>query len=111
MQHLHVQIDSYPNVTPRTEQMLRSAGIYRERTGRNLFGDVLGAERGDERVISANEHWSAYVPRAARWPVEVHLMPHRQVGTIDELNDAERDAFAGLYHDILGHFYRFYYCT
>lgn len=108
LQHPHGQIYAYPYVTPRTEHMLHSAGTYRERTGRNLFGDVLNAERADERVISANEHWSAYVPRAARWPVEVHLMPHRQAGTIDELNDAERDAFAGLYLDILGRFDRLY---
>lgn len=108
LQHPHGQIYAYPYVTPRTKRMLQSAHSYRERTGRNLFEDVLAAERADERVVASNELWSAYVPRAARWPVEVHLMPHRHVGTIDELTSDERDAFAALYLDILGRFDRLY---
>lgn len=108
LQHPHGQIYAYPYVTPRTQQMLGAAGAYRERTGQNLFGDVLAAERADVRVINSNELWSAYVPRAARWPVEVHLMPHRQVGTIAELSDTERTAFAELYLDILARFDRLY---
>ena len=28
---------------------------------------------------TSSEHWMAFVPSAARWPVEVHLYPHRQV--------------------------------
>lgn len=108
LQHPHGQIYAYPYVTPRTERMLQSAGVYRERTGRNLFGDVLDSELADERVIGANEHWVAFVPRAARWPVEVHLMPRRHVGTIDELEEDERDSFAALYLDVLGRFDRLY---
>src|SRR5690625_63812 len=108
LQHPHGQIYAYPYVTPRTEQILRSAGAYRERTGQNLFGAILAAEREDVRVINANEHWTAFVPRAARWPIEVHLMPQRQVGRIDELSDVERDAFAALYLDVLGRFDRLY---
>ncbi|HLS04464.1 MAG TPA: galactose-1-phosphate uridylyltransferase [Actinomycetales bacterium] len=108
LQHPHGQIYAYPYITPRTERILASAGAYRERTDRNLFADVLDAERGGERVIVSNEHWHAYVPMAARWPVEVHFMPHRHVGTIDELTAAERDAFAELYLDVLGRFDRLY---
>ena len=25
------------------------------------------------------EHWTAFVPFAARWPLEVHMLPHRHV--------------------------------
>ena len=32
-----------------------------------------------ERVILQGEHWTAFVPFAARWPLEVHLLPHRHV--------------------------------
>ena len=31
------------------------------------------------RVVLAGEHWTAFVPFAARWPIEVHLLPHRHV--------------------------------
>ena len=30
-------------------------------------------------MVLQGEHWTAYVPYAARWPVEVHLAPHRDV--------------------------------
>lgn len=108
LQHPHGQIYAYPFITPRTQRILASAGQYRQSTGRNLFGDILAAERSDERMISENDLWSAYVPRAARWPVEVHLLPQRHIGTIDELTEAERDAFAALYLDILQRFDRLY---
>lgn len=108
LQHPHGQIYAYPFVTPRTTKVLNSAGAYRERTGRSLFADVLAAEQADSRVVAANEHWTAFVPHAARWPVEVHVMPHRQVGTIDELTGEERDGFAHIYLDVLGRFDRLY---
>ena len=78
--HPHGQIYAYPYVTPRTKLKLAAAERHRERTGGNLFADVLAAEReAGTRVVAANEHWTAFVPAAARWPFEVHLYPHRQV--------------------------------
>ena len=53
------------------------------------------------RVVTSSEHWTAFVPVAARWPVEVHLYPHRQVPDLPALTDAERDDFAALYLDLL----------
>ena len=41
---------------------------------------------------------------AARWPVEVHVAPHRPVPDIPALDDAERDAFGPLYLDLLRRF-------
>ena len=34
------------------------------------------------------------MPAAARWPVEVHLAPHRDVPDLAALDDAERDELA-----------------
>ena len=53
LSHPHGQIYAYPFVTPRTRQMLSAARSHRERTGGNLFGDVLTAERSGERVVPA----------------------------------------------------------
>ena len=44
-------------------------------------------------MVAANEHWTAFVPAAARWPFEVHLYPHRQVPDLAALTAAERAAF------------------
>ena len=54
-----------------------------------------------ERVILAGEHWTAFVPFAARWPLEVHLLPHRHVPDFAETTDAERDELAPLYLRLL----------
>jgi UDPglucose--hexose-1-phosphate uridylyltransferase len=43
----------------------------------------------------------AFVPFAARWPVEVHLYPRRQVRDLAALEDAERAALAELYLDVI----------
>ncbi|MEZ0091272.1 galactose-1-phosphate uridylyltransferase [Streptacidiphilus sp. EB129] len=103
--HPHGQIYAYPFVTPRTERMLAAAAAHRRRTGRNLFDDLLAAERaGGERVVVAGTHWTAFVPYAARWPYEVHLYPNRRVGDLRALNDAERAEFCTLYLDLLRRF-------
>jgi UDPglucose--hexose-1-phosphate uridylyltransferase len=103
LHHPHGQIYAYPFVTPRTRHMLDAARRYRERTWRNLFADVLAEEqRAGVRVVRRTEHWTAFVPAAARWPVELRLFPNRQVPDLPALSDAERDDFCRLYLDLLG---------
>ncbi|MFI0421687.1 galactose-1-phosphate uridylyltransferase [Spongiactinospora sp. 9N601] len=100
--HPHGQIYAYPYVTPRTRRTLEVAARHAERTGRNLFADVLAAEReAGVRVVAANDHWTAFVPAAARWPYEVHIYPHRRVPDLRGLDAAERAAFGPLYTGVL----------
>lgn len=107
--HPHGQIYAYPFVTPRTRQQLASVVRHHERTGRNLFGDILAGERaGGERVVVGGRYWTAFVPHAARWPVEVHIYPHRQVPDLPALDSAERDDFAVVYLDVLRRLDRLY---
>jgi UDPglucose--hexose-1-phosphate uridylyltransferase len=103
LHHPHGQIYAYPMVPPRTQAMLAAAARHAERTGgRSLYADVLAAEqKAQTRVVGTNDHWTAYVPAASRWPFEVQLAPHRQVPDIPALSDAERDAFGPLYLDVL----------
>jgi UDPglucose--hexose-1-phosphate uridylyltransferase len=103
LHHPHGQIYAYPFVTPRTRRMLRSARAHAARhDGANLFAEVLAAERAARtRVVAGNEHWTAFVPAAARWPYEVHLYPHRKVPDIPALSTVERDAFGPLYLEVL----------
>ncbi|WP_026422727.1 galactose-1-phosphate uridylyltransferase [Actinokineospora inagensis] len=99
LSHPHGQIYGYPFVTPRTEKMLAVARAH----GGPVLGEVLAYERSDgSRVVASSEHWTAYVPAAARWPIEVHLVPHRQVPDLPALSPAERDDFADLYLRVLG---------
>jgi UDPglucose--hexose-1-phosphate uridylyltransferase len=104
LSHPHGQIYAYPFVTPRVEKLLASVERHRRETGGDLFADVLTTERTGPRVVTANEHWTAFVPAAARWPYELQVFPHRRVPDLPALTVAERDALAELYLDVLGRF-------
>lgn len=107
--HPHGQIYGYPFLTPRITTMLGQAREHRMRHGGNLFADLLAREVADgSRVVARTEHVTAFVPFAARWPVEVHLYPNRFVRSLVDLEDDELDGFAQLYHDVLGRFDRMY---
>jgi len=102
LRHPHGQVYGYPFVTPKTVRMLAVARGYLAEHGRPIMGDVLAAERATgTRVVATSDHWTAFVPAAARWPVEVHVVAHRQVPDLPALTDAERDDFAGLYLRVL----------
>ncbi len=103
LSHPHGQIYGYPFVTPKTRRMLDTAVRYRDRTGRDLFDDRLQAEIGaGVRIVSRTEQWTAFVPYAARWPVELHLYPNERVASLPELSEAQRHDFCQVYLDLLG---------
>ena len=97
LHHPHGQIYSYPYVTPRTQRVIESIGML----GPTLFADILSFEQASERVVIAGEHWTAYVPFAARWPIEVHMLPHRHIPDLAATNEAERAELAVLYRRLL----------
>ena len=100
--HPHGQIYAYPYVPDRTTALLETARRHHERTGRLLGADILAAEQADGHGWSSRAtHWTAYVPFAARWPLEVHLAPHRDVPDLVALDDDERDELAVIYLDLL----------
>ncbi|WP_344466353.1 galactose-1-phosphate uridylyltransferase [Kitasatospora kazusensis] len=107
--HPHGQIYAFPFAAPRTVKMIAEAAIHRERTGRNLFEDLVATEQADsERVVLAGEHWTAFVPFAARWPYEVHLYPNRRVADLTRLGPAERAEFPAVYLELLRRFDRLF---
>ena len=97
LRHPHGQIYSYPYLTPRTTRLIESIAAF----GPGLFESILEFERGSERVVLSGEHWTAYVPFAARWPIEVHMLPHRHIPDFAATNEAERDELSGLYRRLL----------
>ncbi|OBI85878.1 galactose-1-phosphate uridylyltransferase [Mycobacterium sp. 1245805.9] len=107
--HPHGQIYGYPFLTPRAAAMLAQAREHRIRHGSNLFADLLAREVADgSRIVARTELFTAFVPFAARWPVEVHIYPNRFVHNLVELGEDELDAFAHLYLAVLGRFDRMY---
>ena len=96
LHHPHGQIYAYPYVSPRTRRLLRSIDAY----GPGLMADLLAFEQNSGRVLVKGEHFTVFVPFAARWPVEVHMLPHRHVPDLAGTTGAERDEIAWLYRRI-----------
>ena len=97
LQHPHGQIYGYPYITPRTRQLLAQLDAY----GPTLFADILKFEQAGSRVLLAGDHWTAFVPFAARWPVEAHMVPHEHVADFAATSEAQRDELAVLYLRLL----------
>jgi UDPglucose--hexose-1-phosphate uridylyltransferase len=105
LHHPHGQIYGFPFVTPRTAAMLDQARAHAAASGGNLFDDLVAGElAAGVRVVCSNEHWTAFVPAAARWPYEVLLFPAQRVPTIPDLGERARAAFCDLYLDVLRRF-------
>ena len=108
--HPHGQIYAYPYLTPRTSRMLDVATAHRASTGEVLADAVPARELADgSRLVAESEHWLAFVPYAARWPVEVHLYPKQRVPDLPALAEAARIDFAPIYLDVLARLDRMYH--
>ncbi|WP_369746255.1 galactose-1-phosphate uridylyltransferase [Paenarthrobacter sp. AMU7] len=104
LHHPHGQIYAYPYVTPRAAQLGAVARKYYDDVDgkETLAASLLKAEREDgSRMVLEAEHFSAYVPFAARWPLEIHVVPHRSVPDLAALTGAERDELSHVYLDLL----------
>ena len=97
LHHPHGQIYAYPFITPRTTKLLDSISKY----GNDLFADTLKFEQGSERELIKSDNFTAYVPFAGRWPIEIHLLPHRHVQNLAQLTADEKDELAEVYRKLL----------
>ncbi|MDM7991558.1 galactose-1-phosphate uridylyltransferase [Arthrobacter sp. zg-Y877] len=103
--HPHGQIYAYPFIPPRAAALATRAAEFFDASGgkQTLMGHALAAERSTgDRMVLEGKHFSAFVPFAARWPLEVHLVPHRQVADLAALTGEERDELTTVYLDLLG---------
>jgi UDPglucose--hexose-1-phosphate uridylyltransferase len=97
LHHPHGQVYAFPYVPPKTRGLLASIQSY----GPGLMQDILAFERKSDRVLIEGEHFTVFVPFAARWPVEAHMLAHRHVPDLAATTAAERDEIAVLYPRIL----------
>jgi len=103
LHHPHGQIYAYPDIPPRAQVELAAATAHLERFGTCVFCDVVARERGDgARIVAQNRTFLAFVPFAARYPYEVHVMSHRHAASLLDLTDPERTDLAALLKVVLG---------
>ena len=86
LHHPHGQVYAYPFVPPYMQRLLDRA-----ESRPRMVADLVERELADgARLISADEHWVAFVPFASRWPYEIQIHPRRDRGSLLELTDDER---------------------
>ncbi len=93
--HPHGQI--WASATIPNEPALETTNqqAYLQDHGTTMLQDYLALERKlKERIVFENSTWTVLVPYWAVWPFETLVLPTRQVASLEELNDAERDGLA-----------------
>lgn len=96
LHHPHGQIYGYPFIPPTTQKIINSA-----KAEPSFFDSLLEFELSSDRILISTELFTVFVPFAARWPLEITLMPNRAVRDLTELTEAELDELAVIYQKLL----------
>ena len=93
--HPHSQIWATRHLPNEIEKELEHQRTYQNALGSSLLLDYLKREQErQERIICANEHFTALVPYWAVWPFEAMVLPHRAVQRLTDLTPVEIEALA-----------------
>ncbi len=102
LHHPHGQIYAYPYVPPRIGRLVATAEEHRDRAGACLGCELLAEELSNgTRIVAATDVGVAYVPAAARWPWEIHVVPRRHVDRLPALAPDELEELVRLEADVL----------
>ncbi len=96
LHHPHGQIYCYPFIPPTTEKLLT-----RVSQTEGFYESLLANEQSSPRELVSTDSFLAFVPFAARWPIEIQILPKRHVSDLTELNENEIEEFASLYQKLL----------
>jgi UDPglucose--hexose-1-phosphate uridylyltransferase len=102
LHHPHGQIYALPFVPPFAQAELDASGEQLASRGECLHCSEVGLESTGPRRVVEEGSMVAFVPRAARWPYEVHVYPRRHVPSIADLDDRERWDLARALLDVAG---------
>jgi UDPglucose--hexose-1-phosphate uridylyltransferase len=95
--HPHGQIWATSNIPTLPHRMLEAQKEYQAARGQPLLLDYHNWElEQKERIVCANDHWTALVPFWAAWPFEVMILPRRAVADTRLLSNEETIAWADI---------------
>ena len=90
--HPHCQIWANAHLPNQSSREQIAFGEYRETHRECLLCNYLRIEQEEqERVVCENDAFTALVPFWATWPFETLLISKRHLGSMDGLNDGERN--------------------
>jgi len=99
--HPHSQIWATQDLPNEPAKELERQSAYFAEHGRPLLADYLAEEhKQKERIVAANDHFTALVPFWAVWPFEILVVAHRSVTRLDDLTTPEISALAEIFKKV-----------
>jgi UDPglucose--hexose-1-phosphate uridylyltransferase len=110
--HPHSQIWATRHLPNEVQKELDHQREYKQRHGSSLLLDYLSQEQTrKDRIVCANEHFTAVVPYWAVWPFETLVLPHRAMGRLTDLQDVEIEALADLMKRLTTRYDNLFQCS
>ena len=99
--HPHCQIYATDFVFNVVQKELHAMKLYQKETGRNIFSDIIDAEKKDElRIIAENETAIAFIPFFARFAYETYIFPKKAHASLITMSDEEILGLADVYRTV-----------
>ncbi len=99
--HPHSQVWATAHIPNEPAKELLAQSEYFAQNGRPLLLDYLAEEqKRGERIVAANEHFTALVPFWAIWPFEILLIAQRPATRLMDLSAPEVSALADVFHKV-----------
>ena len=93
--HPHSQIWATEHIPNDPAKELERQKEYFNTNGRTMLSDYLAEEhKRKDRILFANDHFTALVPYWAVWPFETMIVAHRKTSYLSDLTSAEVSALA-----------------
>jgi len=110
--HPHSQIWATRHLPNEVQKELDHQRAYRSQHQSALLMDYLAEERQrQDRIVCANEHFTALVPYWAVWPFETLVLPHRPMGRLMDLSETEIGALADLLKRLTTRYDNLFQCS
>jgi len=88
--HPHCQIYAVDFTINVVKKELDAAAEYRKEKNRNVFSDIIDAEKKDDiRIIAENKGAIAFIPYFARFAYETYVFPKKRHATLITMSDEE----------------------
>ncbi len=97
--HPHGQIYATSFVTDTACRMREAQSTYAEQhDGQSLLLDLLSSAHSQEHLlVEKGQYFSILVPFAARFAYETWIVPHRHIGSLAQMDEAEINELASMY--------------
>lgn len=100
--HPHCQVYATDFDLKLVSQQVRVAKEFKEKNNKNLFEEIIKAERKDKvRVIAENENAIAFIPFFARYAYELMIFPKNHHQTLVTFSERELNDLAAVFHEVV----------